>query len=672
MSGLKRTPVTFAALAGLAVGISCAAAAIEWPQSQVLPTFAPPRSLDVVDLLHAPGEHRLLLAGLQGIVNRTEPRIYLLEPADEGPETWLRELTVPQRRVADPLDLVRKYRAEIKGVVIYDPEFPDSVNLATTLAGLEDALVASPQLADVLREAPYGLPVIEDFRGRFQTRLEAYTWQFETLWPRCDPRLLVGLPPGRGSRSPRILPDGFRVVAEETTRERGATNREVREIDISPHLDGKWLYLRIEDAFPEDGWGGALGRLKLTADGRTLAAFNAGGDGELPFLHDAQRSQSARASGGFRFADNDRSFTYRFEIPPGTTTLRASLELWNQFRVSVGTREPRLPWTPFGHLRDYAVANRAMVIWLDANAPAECALFEKILAAAKPGAPYLGWFGNDIEGEFSAVETTSRHGIPVVPADWFNNLTVFSGRTPLAAPPAAPPAPPLENRIHLTLTFGEGDNLQYNQHRMRRLWDDPARGKVPINWSASPLLVDAAPAILSHYRRTATPNDLLVMGPSGVGYFYPVAWEPAALDRFLAATASYAERSGMTIPYVLNRLDHRDVPLQPRIVEGYRKHLGMPGILLGWGARPGLTTIAGVSVSEIQGIGTLEEGRRAAAALLRQWDGKSPAFASLGLFAWRLTPTDVAAFAASLGPEFRIVRADHYFPLIRQSSARAE
>lgn len=93
-------------------------------------------------------------------------------------------------------------------------------------------------------------------------------------------------------------------------------------------------------------------------------------------------------------------------------------------------------------------------------------------------------------------------------ADFFENSTIHSGfRAPIEPQrPASPP--PLETKVYLTFTFAEGDNVQYDQHRLRQIWDDPNRGTVPLNWSVSPLLVDLAPLIISHYLSTATPNDL--------------------------------------------------------------------------------------------------------------------------------------------------------------------
>jgi len=48
-------------------------------------------------------------------------------------------------------------------------------------------------------------------------------------------------------------------------------------------------------------------------------------------------------------------------------------------------------------------------------------------------------------------------------------------------------------------------------------------------------------AILNYYHETATEIDYLVAGPSGVGYFYPVAWPLDQLQEFLKKSASYLE-----------------------------------------------------------------------------------------------------------------------------------
>ncbi len=65
---------------------SAAPSGISWPKNQALPVFAKARQLDVVDIERIPGEEQLLWASLQGLVNRKEPRIYLMRATEEGKE----------------------------------------------------------------------------------------------------------------------------------------------------------------------------------------------------------------------------------------------------------------------------------------------------------------------------------------------------------------------------------------------------------------------------------------------------------------------------------------------------------------------------------------------------------------------------------------------------------
>lgn len=648
------------------------ASTIAWPEKQALPNFSKIKQLDVADIYDAPGDIKLLMATLQGIVNRAEPRIYLLENKEEGKYTWLNDLDVTYKVRDDYWQIVRTYKDEINGIIIYDPKVPDSVNVATTLAGLKSAVVASPELAEKLKAAPYSLKVLDDLQGKFKDRLDAYTWQYENLWSQTTRRMLIGLSPDTSIRLPDNQADLFKVIAEDTTQERDGSNRKLYDLDLTGSLGKSDVYLRFDDAFPQDGWGTAVHEVTIKADGNTIANFIPGTPEEEPFLYDRQSSQVSAGNGGHRFADNSRYFVYKFTPPAGTKQLTASVDMWNQYKVSAGNAKPvsSEQKEPYGYLRDYAVANKAMVFWLDSNVPEQRALFEKILSDVKPGTPYLGWFSNDVDGEFSGVEITSNHGVYVLAADWFSNLTVFSGSKVNPVKAKAAKTPKLENKIYVTYTFSEGDNFQYNQHRMRILWDDPSRGQVPLNWTSSPLLYDGAPAMLNYYRETATDNDLLIAGPSGAGYFYPNAWPEASFSAFLKQSYSYMEKTGMTIPYVLNRVNSENVPLSDAHAAAYIKEYNPQGLFLSWENHHGVEIVGGkLPVSTIQGISTVQDGKKILEDVKAKWDGKSPLFVSLGLLAWSLTPSDIAELQASLGPEFVAVRADQYFSLIRSANA---
>ena len=69
----------------------------------------------------------------------------------------------------------------MRGAVIWDPEVPASVNVATTIAGVEDGIVLSPEWADKYLDR-WKLPVLADLRGRFtgaetgSRKNDAYRW----------------------------------------------------------------------------------------------------------------------------------------------------------------------------------------------------------------------------------------------------------------------------------------------------------------------------------------------------------------------------------------------------------------------------------------------------------------------------------------------------------------
>ncbi|MGG1880077.1 GxGYxYP domain-containing protein [Paenibacillus cisolokensis] len=666
---------TFSLTAGTAVGSASSstpepAAKPNWPPNQELPTFKSPKKLDVADVYDAPGDIKLLFGTLQGIVNRSEPRIYLIENQEEGRFAWLNDLDVPYKVHDDYWNIFAAYKQEVKGIIVYDPQVPDTINVATTLAGLKDAVVASPELALKLSSAPYNLKVLEDLRGKFNSRMEAYTWQFEHLWNQTTHRMLIGLSPDTSIRIPPGMPASFVTIAEEKEQIRDASNRAVYNLDVSGQLGGEHVYLRFDDAFPQDGWGPAVHQVTVKADGQEIAQFVVGTSEEELYLYDRHNSKFLEGQGGHRFADNGSYFVYEFTPPAGTTQLIAEVDMWNQYKVSAGHIRPLSSEKkePYAYLRDYAVANKAMVFWLDSNVPEQQALFEQIMADVEPGTPYLGWFSNDVEGEFSSVEIASRYGVYVLAADWFSNLTVFSGTKPKYAPLKPAAEPKLENKIYVTYVVTEGDNFQYNQHRMRVMWDDPARGQVPINWTSSPLLHEGAPALLNYYRSTATENDYLIAGPSGAGYFYPNPWPDESFAAFLRDTEKYMKRTDMTIPYVLNRIDSENVPLSPQKAAAYEQQYKAPGIFISYEDRYGVEIIGNsLPASTVRGISTAQDGIRVLEEAKAQWDGSEPMFISLGLLAWSMMPSDVVELTDALGDEFEVVRADHYFSLIRQA-----
>src|SRR5262249_29333819 len=313
-----------------------------------------------------------------------------------------------------------------------------------------------------------------------------------------------------------------------------------------------------------------------------------------------------------------------------------------------------------GLLKDYAVAARAMIFWLNPGAPDERSLFEAILDDAAPNTPYFGWFPADVAGEFQGVELASARSVYTLAADFSANLSVFSGmprpRARRSASASTFIVPALESKIYLTLTFSEGDNLQYMQHRLRRLWDDPARGQISLNWSVNPLAWEIAPTILNYYLRTRTANDTFIAGPSGAGYMSPDLWPARALPAFLRQSATLMRRARIETVWILNRRHGESRSLSPATASAYRAEIAPVGVLLNYEPYSEVTMLEGGLPQAITwGVNNAEDYTRAVLSAAFQFDGQRPLFLSLGLLAWSLTPSDIVALTASLPPEYRIV-----------------
>lgn len=159
-----------------------------------------PRRLVVFDLSNrysGPPGHDMdfTITCLQGIVNRTRPRLYLINKTNPPyyDEVWLRWLqekgyTGPEERVNSLLELIRRFREETTGVIVYDPALPGSLHAARMLAGLKRALPVSPQMLAELNGLH--LPVVMDLRGKWQRNVEAYQFIYADYWDRMNHRVL--------------------------------------------------------------------------------------------------------------------------------------------------------------------------------------------------------------------------------------------------------------------------------------------------------------------------------------------------------------------------------------------------------------------------------------------------------------------------------------------------
>jgi hypothetical protein len=134
-------------------------------------------------------DEAMVVSCLQGIINRKGPRVYVTSQAKVHPTYWLRKFTTEGRWLhgtkIDSLknldELFELARKDIKGAIIWDTDVPASVNVATTMAGVERGVVFSPDFSRRYLER-WNLPVIKDLRGMFtgsvtgSAKNDAYRW----------------------------------------------------------------------------------------------------------------------------------------------------------------------------------------------------------------------------------------------------------------------------------------------------------------------------------------------------------------------------------------------------------------------------------------------------------------------------------------------------------------
>lgn len=507
---------------------------LTWPQGQALPSTAPvAEELDGIRIIGKSNDVKSMLTSFQGIVNRTKPRVYLYNASD-AEEKWADEMGMKYTLTKEEDTIIEKYKNEIKGLVIWDKKQKDTLNLATTYAGIYDALVVTPKQAEKYQAEPFHFPVLEDYTGKFNDKYEVYEYLYNNLWEHCNKRLVMGLSPeSHGSYS--------------------------RDLAVAAKAAVLWIQL-VEQTTGTDG---------KPVDG--------------------------------------------------------------------------------------------------AEVPRDMELLGKFFKDCTPGETYYaGWWASEGKG----IEVSSGYGIPTVPADYYENYTVYAGASRELDIPVVPAKPKLEGKAYIAFTISDGDNMQYCQHFMkthRNMWSNTKRGDIPISWTFSPPLYDAGPQLLNYYYKTASANDFLIAGPSGVGYTNPILWESTSgsnenLLKYIKLSESYFRRTAFNFTTVWHQVNDVQAELVSRNWNS----------LLGYSTQ---STMSGQSAYAPVGNGIVKiqthpsydgDIPRVERIIREQLVGNSfrnPVFMMPQIIAWEAGVTEINQIAASLKKDFgdkvEFVRVDH-------------
>ncbi|HTV62451.1 MAG TPA: immunoglobulin domain-containing protein [Verrucomicrobiae bacterium] len=487
---------------------------LTWPASQYLPTLSPPAAtIDCIDMDSLPPDQQALACSLEGIVNRTQPRIACVSAASEGEVTWLAIHHLAYDTIAATNALL-KYETNATGLVVYDTNVMDTLNLATTIAGVKNELICDGVLLNTLTNPPYDLTVNDDLRGRFTNSDQVYGYLYTNYWSQCTHRIIAGM----------------------------ETNN-------------------------------------------------------------------------------------------------------------------------FWCLRDYLIAVKSAVVWLDpGDVTSDARIMELFVSDMTPvGGIYLGWVPN----EGADLDWIAAYGIPVMASDDFDNGSVYGGVASLISVPPVPPPPPLQNKVYVSITLSDGDNVQYMQHAMYLNWQSPARGTIPLGWTAQSLLADFDPGMLNYYWSTATTNDCLVAGPSGAGYAHVEYWSGANVASYAKAANFYLQRSGIRTITIWDNVSTATGDAYatncPTLLgvndqdDGYYTSNDLRLPVLGFPSSGSYASTASNLVNAITNTAA-------------NWNGSSPMFIAVQGDAWDVTPANCQTVASSLDPaKFVVVRPDQLFLLYQES-----
>lgn len=323
-------------------------------------------------------------------------------------------------------------------------------------------------------------------------------------------------------------------------------------------------------------------------------------------------------------------------------------------------------------IRDLAVATKSAIIWLDIRKQKDSMLADKFLSDMNQGSSFVvGWWPEERTG----VGLGTKHGIATIAADFFENATVLAGQSKIIQIPTVPKMPKLENKIYVSFYMSDGDNIQYCEHSLAKLWNDKHRGTIPINWTISPALIDIAPQILNYYYKSATPNDCFASGPSGVGYalIYDVfrnrfnLSDDSILKIYTRFSQSYLERCGLRAITIWDNISEKQMGIYAdncRYLYGnttedwgrghplklYVKNDRMPFVP----NRPGYTN-------------NIEQIYQKWKDTIQEFDGSKPLFLTAQGVAWKMTAQNLVSLKErldELSPGNLIVcRGDHFFNL---------
>ena len=456
-------------------------------------------------------DHCHLAAALQGLVNRDAPRLYLRyvdsQHGDQNVDDyWLDQLSRPGQwlegrpRVTVPslVDLVTRFRLVIQGVVVYDPAVAATSNVASTVAGVESLL---PIRYDPTPGSLYDQLVVKG------PRLPVKVWLVKS----DGTSLFTGT--GRIPGTDRVSTGSAKCDAYLWMKHHYMDTGRCNGAFGAYYLDQYWMQK------PKNA---VLNHHCLTN-------------------HDYFVSQKAFFFDLHVWGDETPMDPPRQKMGTDLATLKELLLSAYQH----GGREHMIhiggfvPWA-------YKYTAHGSAGGSHEPVPSEWE-YGKVISA------YNGFMDADAISYGAMANASFFAHFPLkkrYPQKWVTHEQLKQ-RGYLTGDGQVD----FDGREFLVFYVGDYDCAAWLYQRTLDIWNDPARGKLPLMWCISPILDRRAPMAMDLLRATATPNDYFASADNGAGYCEPgmlqapreISNLPSGLDAWAAHNKRYYKRWGLSI-----------------------------------------------------------------------------------------------------------------------------
>ena len=415
-----------------------------------------------------------LVVSLQGLVNRTAPRLFL-RYVKQPDDFWWDQMTAPHEwlagrkviRVQTLAELLERYRSFYRGAVVWDERVPATSNLASSIAGCDDLLCLRYDSAE----------------GSLCRQLTE-----------AGPRLAVKVRLLREDGGPLFTGKG--TIPNTSLPSSGSAK-------CDAYL---WLiekYLKTGKANPHE--------LGYYLDAFWLKCWNVSG----PVNHTLSNHDYVIAHRGLLFDLNvwdDEACVDDPAQKPGTdvATLQKLLRAaWDRFDgQGVIHVSGFVPWAfkyTTSHSGHWLAGGKHEPVPTEWRYAEILSCFNAYMDADALG---LGAMANaSFFQHYPLKERYAQNPKPARATLQARGLLDAQGR--------------IVPRRYVAHYVGDYDSAAWLYQQLPRMWSDPARGTTPLSWAFNPNLGERFPLGMAWARERSTTNDFFVAGDSGAGYLNP-------------------------------------------------------------------------------------------------------------------------------------------------------